>query len=271
MADESAEVVVVIQAVRDEAKRWADLKPVLEQLHAAVDALDLSSSAFWIGPSGLLDERTYAQMYAVFRLYLLEILKGGAVEFGQLSQALNKIAEEYDRTDQIGKLNLNKIFDAGQAASPAVSSPPRSADSLSAASAAAPAPRPTTAPPVHATPTPPPVQSAPTPLPPPVPATSPPPAPSMPAAPPPSAPSMPAAPPPPAPPELPTVSSVQPLPTFTGMPVVSELPKLSELDSPPPPPPPPPPSTVAAPGATIPTVLDAGLFGWEEPADGEEA
>jgi hypothetical protein len=268
MADESAEVVVVIQAVRDEAKRWADLKPVLEQLHAAVDALDLAPSAFWIGPSGLLDERTYAQMYAVFRLYLLEILKGGAVEFGQLSQALNKIAEEYDRTDQIGKLNLNKIFDAGQTASPAVSSPPRSADSLSAA---APAPRPATAPPVHATPTPPPVQSAPTPLPPPVPATSPPPAPSMPAAPPPSAPSMPAAPPPPAPPELPTVSSVQPLPTFTGMPVVSELPKLSELDSPPPPPPPPPPSTVAAPGATIPTVLDAGLFGWEEPADGEEA
>jgi hypothetical protein len=248
MADKRTEVAVVIQAVRDEAKRWADLKPIMEQLHAAVDALDLTPSAFWL-LGRELDSQIYALMYAGFQKYLLNILQGGAVEFGQLSQALHKIADAYARTDQIGKLNLNKIFDAGQVANPGPPSPRRSADSLSAASAAAPAPRPTAAPPVHSAPTPssPPVQAAPTP----------------------PAPSMPAAPPPPAPPELPTVSSVQPLPTFTGMPVVSELPRFSELDSPPPPPPPP--STVAAPGATIPTVLDADLFGREKPVDGEEA
>jgi hypothetical protein len=114
MSDEKAEFRVVTQAVRDEAKRWADRSPTMQQLVDAVDALDLLMSAFWVGPLDTFNAQRYSKAYDGFQQYMLDLLKAAVVEFGQLSKALTKIANEYDRMDEIGKLNLNQIFDASQ-------------------------------------------------------------------------------------------------------------------------------------------------------------
>jgi hypothetical protein len=118
MADEAAEVVVVTQAVRDEAKRWAEQSDAMGILVREVDALDLFQSAFWLGLPTMLDAAVYSNAYNAFQNFMLTILRGAVVEFGQLGQALTKIANEYDRLDKVGELNLNKIYNSAASLKP---------------------------------------------------------------------------------------------------------------------------------------------------------
>lgn len=107
MADE---VGVITDAVVDEAGKWRGLSDSMEPIKTAADGLDLSMSAFFIGPN--LDMAVYSNSYNNFQTFMVTVLGGGVTEFDQLGGALDKIAKEYDKADEIVSLDLNKIYTA---------------------------------------------------------------------------------------------------------------------------------------------------------------
>lgn len=106
----SRNVEVVTEAVEQEGKKWNGLSDKLAPIKSAVDDLQLSASAYYIGPTSLADAGINSSAYNSFQAYILQLLKGGVTEFDQLGDALKKIADHYDRTDQVNSVNLDGIF-----------------------------------------------------------------------------------------------------------------------------------------------------------------
>jgi hypothetical protein len=104
-----AEVTVITSAVRDEAKKWRDLSDKLAPVKSTTDGLVLSQSAFFIGD---VNAGMHSDAYEGFRSFMSAVLAGGVTEFEQVGDALDKIADAYDKSDAIAELDLNKIYSA---------------------------------------------------------------------------------------------------------------------------------------------------------------
>lgn len=105
-----AEVDVIISAVHDEAKKWKGLSDLVVPIKSAVDGLDLSVLAFFIGdPFSVV---VHHKAYNNFQSYMSKALDGAVTEFEQLGMALDKITDAYERADQIVSVNLSKIYRA---------------------------------------------------------------------------------------------------------------------------------------------------------------
>lgn len=107
MADE---VQVVTESVRAEANKWRELAGEMQPLKAAVDGLALGATAFWMGPSP--DFVMHHQAYQQFQQSMSTVLNGAVTEFNQLAEALDRIADEYDRADEIVAVDLDSIYTA---------------------------------------------------------------------------------------------------------------------------------------------------------------
>lgn len=106
----AGEVEVITDAVVDEAGKWRGLSDQMEPIKAAVDGLDLSLSAFFIGDG--FNFVINSNAYNDFQSFMATVLSGAVTEFDQLGGALDKIAKEYDKADEIVSLDLNKIYTA---------------------------------------------------------------------------------------------------------------------------------------------------------------
>lgn len=104
------EVTVITDAVVDEAKKWRELSDQMEPIKKAVDGLDLSASAFFIGAD--VSFVAHSNAYNSFQSIVVGALGGAVTEFEQLGGALDKIAKEYDKADEIVSLDLNEIWTA---------------------------------------------------------------------------------------------------------------------------------------------------------------
>jgi hypothetical protein len=102
------EVVVITEAVVDEAAKWRRLSDQMEPIKSAADGLDLSGSAFYIGDQ--LNFAIYSSSYNDFQTLMVTALEGAVTEFDQIGGALDKIAAAYDLADQIVSLDLNQIW-----------------------------------------------------------------------------------------------------------------------------------------------------------------
>ena len=104
-----AAVGVITTALRTEANKWRDLSDQLAPVKSTVDNLGLDLSAFFIGDLSAGLHKAYYDDYLAF---MSRILGQGVVEFEQVADALIKIADEYDRADEVTELDLNKIYSA---------------------------------------------------------------------------------------------------------------------------------------------------------------
>lgn len=102
-----ADISVVIEAVRNEAKKWFRFSDQMEPINAAAEGLDLDMSAFFIGD---VNVGPHDQAYDGFHSYMVNILRGAVTEFDQIGVALNKVADAYDEADAVVSLNLNEIW-----------------------------------------------------------------------------------------------------------------------------------------------------------------
>jgi hypothetical protein len=103
-----AEVRVITTALRNEANKWRGLSDEVAPIKSAVEGLTLGVTAFYIGD---LNAVPHAEAYEQYRSYMAKLLGQAQVEFEQVGDALTKIADSYDESDEVSPmLDLNDIY-----------------------------------------------------------------------------------------------------------------------------------------------------------------
>lgn len=102
-----ADVVVITEAVRNEAKKWFAFSDRMEPIARAAEGLTLDVSAFFIGDANAV---VHDRAYDGFQAYMVNVLRGAVTEFDQIGAALNKVADAYDAADAVVSLNLNQVW-----------------------------------------------------------------------------------------------------------------------------------------------------------------
>ncbi|MEV4691340.1 hypothetical protein AB0K27_09490 [Micromonospora echinospora] len=100
---------VITDALRDEGKKWLAMSDSIAAVKTAAEQLHLEPSAFFIGDASLV---LHAVSYRDFHTFMVRILNGAVTEFDQIGAALRRIADEYDRADEVISLDLDKIYRA---------------------------------------------------------------------------------------------------------------------------------------------------------------
>ncbi|MEV4481792.1 hypothetical protein [Micromonospora coxensis] len=103
------ELQVITDALRDEGGKWLTLSDRIAVTRTAAQQLTLDSSAFFIGDA---NTHIHAAAYRNFQSFMVEVLSGAVTEFEQMGGALRRVADEYDRADEMISLDLNKIYSA---------------------------------------------------------------------------------------------------------------------------------------------------------------
>ncbi|MGX1612691.1 hypothetical protein ACWIF8_02225 [Micromonospora chalcea] len=100
---------VITDALRDEGKKWLAMSDSIAEVKTAAEQLHLEPSAFFIGDASVV---LHAGSYRDFHSFMVRILNGAVTEFDQIGAALRRIADEYDRADEVISLDLDKIYRA---------------------------------------------------------------------------------------------------------------------------------------------------------------
>ncbi|MEU4593696.1 MULTISPECIES: hypothetical protein [Micromonospora] len=100
---------VITDALRDEGKKWLAMSDSIAEVKTAAEQLHLEPSAFFIGDASVV---LHAGSYRDFHTFMVRILNGAVTEFDQIGAALRRIADEYDRADEVTSLDLDKIYRA---------------------------------------------------------------------------------------------------------------------------------------------------------------
>lgn len=103
-----SEVQVITDAVYTEAKKWSALSGDVEPIKQAASALTLGAAAFFV--IGDVSFALQSNAYNDFQRFMVSALGGAVTEFTQVGEALTRIAKEYDKSDEIASLDLNKIW-----------------------------------------------------------------------------------------------------------------------------------------------------------------
>ncbi|MDA3646049.1 hypothetical protein LZ318_05690 [Saccharopolyspora indica] len=101
--------------IRDEAKKWQDKAEETEPIIQAVRDAYLSPTAFFVGDlmtlvPGAANAALEAKYYEEFRAFMERILQEAAAEFHQIHNSLRLIADEYERTDGMNEVDINKAY-----------------------------------------------------------------------------------------------------------------------------------------------------------------
>ncbi|MDG9678935.1 hypothetical protein [Micromonospora sp. DH14] len=104
-----ADLNVITDSLRDEGGKWLTLSDRVAAVKVAAEQLHLDPSAFFIGDANVL---IHSLAYNDFHNFMVAILSGAVTEFEQVGEALRRIADEYDRADEVISLDLNEIFRA---------------------------------------------------------------------------------------------------------------------------------------------------------------
>jgi uncharacterized protein YukE len=105
MADK---VTVVTGALRAEAKKWDALADRMQPIADAAKTLTLGPLAFFAGVSP--DFLAHSSAYDKFQASVVKVLGEAVTEFRQLGFVLNRVANDYDATDEKNAQDLDKIY-----------------------------------------------------------------------------------------------------------------------------------------------------------------
>ncbi|MET8197984.1 hypothetical protein [Micromonospora taraxaci] len=103
------ELNVITDALRTEGGKWLQLSDSATAVKGAAEGLSLDASAFYIGD---VNAGVHAAAYRDFHAFMVGILAGAATEFEQVGEALRRVADAYDRADEVISLDLNTIYKA---------------------------------------------------------------------------------------------------------------------------------------------------------------
>ncbi|MFD5829056.1 hypothetical protein [Lentzea sp. NPDC060358] len=110
---------VVTSAVREEAAKWDEFASEMAPVRSAVSGLALSPLAFFAA-----DAVTFAvfplalpappeelhDLYEEMRSYVERLAAEAEVEFREIGATLRKIAETYERSEEVVELDLDQVF-----------------------------------------------------------------------------------------------------------------------------------------------------------------
>ena len=109
-----ADYQVITSALRTQAHHWDDLATQIHPILRAVREGKLDVTAFFVGnPFELaigLDAKLHATAYESYRSYIEGILVEADTEFGQIADALIKIAKTYDDAEEVAEIDLNDAY-----------------------------------------------------------------------------------------------------------------------------------------------------------------
>ncbi|MEU4555977.1 hypothetical protein [Micromonospora violae] len=103
------DIEVLTDALRDEAGRWRRLAADMGDVERAASHLDLAPTAFFIGDA---NTALHSFAYDSFQSFMFDVIAGAVVEFRQIAEALDRVANAYDRADAVVELDLNAIYRA---------------------------------------------------------------------------------------------------------------------------------------------------------------
>jgi hypothetical protein len=111
----SGDFEVVSRKLREEAALWDRRADDTQPIVRAVQDAGLSPAAFFVGDLATLVPGTanallQAHHYEEFRAFMERTLQGALTEFGQIGATLRKIADEYERTESVNEIDLDKIY-----------------------------------------------------------------------------------------------------------------------------------------------------------------
>ncbi|MEV6970439.1 hypothetical protein AB0M47_35565 [Hamadaea sp. NPDC051192] len=104
---------VVTDNVRQEADKWRDLSDemaAVESNPVGNDGLKLGFTAFFIGPTELIATTLHSAAYNEFYAEVQDLVRAAKTEWLQLGEALDRMADEFDRTDQTAEADLDSIY-----------------------------------------------------------------------------------------------------------------------------------------------------------------
>ncbi|MEU5908387.1 hypothetical protein ABZ780_28930 [Micromonospora sp. NPDC047467] len=103
------ELNVITDALRAEGGKWLQLSDSAAVIKAAAEGLSLDASAFYIGDANV---GVHSAAYRDFHAFMVGLLTGATTEFEQVGEALRRVADAYDRADEVVSLDLNTIYTA---------------------------------------------------------------------------------------------------------------------------------------------------------------
>ncbi|MFS8097128.1 hypothetical protein LFM09_08295 [Lentzea alba] len=113
MSTDKREFKVVTRMLRAEAVTWRQRADKTEPVVRAVQGAGLTEHAFAVADFsvlGIVNAESQAEVYEDFRAFMEQLVRGAHTEFGQIDTTLRKIADEYDRTEDTTKLDLDKFY-----------------------------------------------------------------------------------------------------------------------------------------------------------------
>ncbi|NUT31845.1 MAG: hypothetical protein HOV79_02110 [Hamadaea sp.] len=104
---------VITENVRKEAGKWRELSDDMTAVNSnpvGNGGLDLGVTAFFIGPTELVATKIHYDAYTGFLTHIQGLVSGAITEWTQLGGALDRMAAEFDKTDQTAKADLDVIY-----------------------------------------------------------------------------------------------------------------------------------------------------------------
>lgn len=111
---------VITEALRKEAERWDGIAADTEPVNAFIASAKMGVTAFlMVSPSAigrllsmdtLLEAPIQHSAYEEFRSTMEELTRGAITEFGQIGDALIKMANKYDEAEEICELEFSEIY-----------------------------------------------------------------------------------------------------------------------------------------------------------------
>ena len=104
---------VITDDVRKEAGKWRDLSDEMSAVYSnpvGNDGLELGVTAFFIGQTEVISTALHHDAYSGFYAEVQDLVKAAATEWLQLGEALDRMADEFDRTDQTAEVDLEAIY-----------------------------------------------------------------------------------------------------------------------------------------------------------------
>lgn len=104
----SDKVTVVTSALRAESKKWESISERLRPIGDAAANATLGWTAFFAGPNW--DAAEHSDSYDQFQNSMMNVLYQGVTECHQMAQVLNRVADNYDVSDEESAQDLDKIY-----------------------------------------------------------------------------------------------------------------------------------------------------------------
>jgi hypothetical protein len=100
-------VEVVLDALDAEARKWGEIKPVMDKAKTTVEGIILTPGAFFAG-TDLISMILLLPSYNLIKDAVAKLSGGAATEFGQLQEAMVRAKGEYQRVDGASAQVLSK-------------------------------------------------------------------------------------------------------------------------------------------------------------------